>query len=125
MQVSTCQQEAQRYFGQQLRCKKNDEKELPLKTFIRLTLNASKCEAMKFGLRGQQCITLMIQKVLQKVSCKYLGLHIDGKMTFRDHIDYAVKKLNQFSGLVYKVRHLYPSKCLLLFYNLYAESVIR
>ena len=54
-----------------------------------------------------------------------MGLHIDGKRTFRDHIDYVVKKLNQFSGLVYIVRHLYPSKCLLLFYNSNAESVIR
>ena len=59
----------------------------------------------------------MNQKRPHKASCKYLGLHIDGKMTFRDHIDYVVKKLNQFSGLVYKVRHLHPSKFLLLFYN--------
>ena len=52
-----------------------------------------------------------------------MGLHIGGKMTIRDHIDYVVKKLNRFSGLVYKVRHLYPTKSLLLFSNLY-ESVI-
>ena len=60
----------------------------------------------------------------QKASCKYLGLHIDGKMIFSDHIDYVVKKLDLFSGLVYKVRHLYLPKCLLWFYNWYAESVI-
>ena len=46
-------------------------------------------------------------------------------MTFRAHIDYVVKTLNQLSGLVCKVRHFYPPKGLILFYNSYAESVIR
>ena len=58
-------------------------------------------------------------------SCKYLVLYIDGKMTFRDHIYYVVEKLTQFSGLAYKVRHLCPSKSLLLFPFSCAESVIR
>ena len=94
-------------------------------TSNRLTVNASKCEVMNFGLGGQHCITLMNQKNPQKSSSKYLGLHIDGKLTLRDHINYVVKKLNRFSGLVYNVRHPYPSKCLLLLCNSYAESVIR
>ena len=80
---------------------------------------------MNFGLAGQQFITLMNRILPQKPSYKYLGLHIDAKMTFRDLIDYVVEKLNRFSGLVHKVRHLHPSICLLLFYNSYAESVIR
>ena len=46
-------------------------------------------------------------------------------MTFKDHIDYVVKKLNRFSYLVYKLRHLYLLNYLLLFYNSYAELVIR
>ena len=94
-------------------------------TSTRLTVNASKCGVMNFGQRGQQCITLMNQKVPHKTSCKRLGLDINGKMTFRDHIDYEVKKLNRFSGQFYNVMQLYPSKCLLLFYISYTESVIR
>ena len=94
-------------------------------TWNRLAVNASKCEVMNYGLGGKQLITLMNQKIPQKTLCKYLGLHIDDKMTLRYHINYVVKKLNRFSSLVYKVRHLYPSKCLLLFYIPYAESVIR
>ena len=82
-------------------------------TSNRLIVNASKREVLSFGLGGQKRITLMNRKIPQKTSCRYLGLHIDGKITFRDHIDYVVKKLNQFSGLVYKLRHLYPSKHLL------------
>ena len=61
-------------------------------------------------------------KILQ---CKFVGLFLDGKLTFRDHIDYVVKKLNQFSALVYKVRHPYSSECVLLIHGSYVESVIR
>ena len=68
-------------------------------TSNRLTLNASKCEVLNFGLWGQQCVALMNQNLPQKASCEYLGLHIHGELTF-DHIDYVVKKLNRFSGLV-------------------------
>ena len=85
----------------------------------RLTVNASKSGVRVFGQRRQQYITLKKQKVPKKTSCKYLGLHINGILTFRDRINYVVKKLNRFSKLVYKVRHLYPSKNLLLFYNSY------
>ena len=90
-----------------------------------LTVNASKCEVMKFRVAEQQYITIMKQKIPQKVSCNYLVFQIHDKMTFRGHIDHVVKKLNQFSGLIYKVRHLYSSKCLHPFYYSYGESVIR
>ena len=91
-----------------------------------LTVNASKFEGMSFGLGGQQCIGVLNRRIPQKTSRKYLGHLVDGKIAFRDHIAYVVKKLNLFSGLVYKVRHhLYPSERLLLFYTSYAESRIR
>ena len=53
-----------------------------------------------------------------------LGVYIGNKLIFREHIENITKKLNKFCGLVYKVRHLYPMKCLLLFYNAYARSLI-
>ena len=55
---------------------------------------------------------------------KFLGVYIDNKLTFREHIEYITKKLNAFCGLVYEVRHLYPMKYLLLFYIAYARSLI-
>ena len=35
-----------------------------------------------------------------------------------------MQKLNKFCGLIYRVRDLYPRKCLLMFYNSFARSVI-
>ena len=45
-------------------------------------------------------------------------------LTFRDHVDFVVKKLNKLSGLMYRVRTFYPRRCLLMFYNSFAKSVI-
>ena len=66
----------------------------------------------------------MNQKVLPNASCKRWELMWLVRW-HRDHTHYIVKKLNQFSGLVDEVRHLYLSKCLFLFYNSNAVSVIR
>ena len=59
-----------------------------------------------------------------KKSCKYLGVHLDGSLRFNHHIDYVVKKLNKFCGLIYRIRYLYDKKCLMMFYNSFAKSVI-
>ena len=39
------------------------------------------------------------------------------------HIDYVVKKLNKFCGLIYRIRQFYDIKCLLMFYNSFAKTV--
>ena len=65
----------------------------------------------------------IINSKLPNTNCsEYLGVYIDNKLTFREHIEYITKKLNRFCGLVYKMRHLYPMKCLLLYFNEYARS---
>ena len=44
-------------------------------------------------------------------------------LAFRDHIDHVVKK-QQLLRFIYHVRHLYPRKCLFMFYNSFAESIM-
>ena len=48
---------------------------------------------------------------------------LDKQLRFHRHIDYLGKKLNKVSGLINGCRHLYPRKCLLLFYYLVASSI--
>ena len=69
-------------------------------------------------------ITILNEELCYKSSCKYLGLHLDGSLKFREYIHYVVKKLNIFCGLIYRVRDLYPIKCLLMFYDSFARSII-
>ena len=90
----------------------------------KLTINVDKCEAIHFGRGIPDEVQIKDNHLHYKPCCKYLGVYIDPTLTFRDHIDYVVKKLNKFCGLIYHVRHLYPKKCLLMFYNAYAKSII-
>ena len=90
----------------------------------KISLNTSKCETMSFGNNYQNTITVQKEAMPRNTCCKYLGVLIDSKLTYRDHINYVVKKLNKFCGLINRVRDIYPLKCLLLFFNAYAKSVI-
>ena len=92
--------------------------------YNKLSINTSKCESISFGRMYQRQLTIMEKKISQKNCCKHLGLYIDPVLTFRDHINHVVNKLNKFCGLIYRVRDLYPIKALLSFYNSYAKSVI-
>ena len=51
-------------------------------------------------------------------------MYIDSELTFKDHNNYVVKKLNKICGLIYRVRDICPIKRLMSFYNAYARSVI-
>ena len=81
----------------------------------KLTINTDKCEAVFFGCGKHNNLRILSKELEYKISCKYLGVHIDKHLRFREHIDHVVKKLNKFCGLIYRVRHLYPRKCLLMF----------
>ena len=90
----------------------------------KLTINTDKFEAMFFGCDKPNNLRILSKELEYKNSCKYLGVHIDKNLRFREHIDHVVKKLNKFCGLIYRVRHMYPRKCLLMFYNSFAKSII-
>ena len=79
---------------------------------------------MCFGSGKPDKIKIGVTELNYKASCRYLGIHLDKGLFFREHIDYVVKKLNKFCGLIYRVRHIYPRKCLLMFYNSFDKSVI-
>ena len=48
--------------------------------------------------------------------CKFLGIFIDNKLHFKDHIDYVYKKLLKFCSMFYKIRDLLPKECLKMIY---------
>ena len=89
----------------------------------KLTINLAKCENLNIGHPKPNCLKIFGSPITNKNQCKYLGFILDNKLTFREHIAYIEKK-NKFCGLMYKVRHLYPTKYLLLFYNAYVKSII-
>ena len=84
----------------------------------KLTVNIGKCDAISFGNGLPEIITILNEELCYKSSCKYLGLHLDGSLKFREHINYVVKKLNKICGLIYRVRDVYPK-------NVFSCSIIR
>ena len=92
--------------------------------YNKLSINTTKCETMSFGSNYQNTLTVHNEVISRNTFCKYLGVYIEWKLTFTDHINYVVKKLNKFCGLIYRGRDIYPIKCLMSFYNAYARSVI-
>ena len=58
----------------------------------KLTVNPEKCEAMCFGSGKPNTIKIGVSELKYKLSCRYLGIHLDKSLSFREHIDYVVKK---------------------------------
>ena len=93
-------------------------------TSNKLTINIDKCEVMCFGSGNPPLLKIKLTPIQCKISCKCLGLHVDEWLRFNQHIEYLVKKVNTFCGLIYRIRHMFPRNCLLMFYNSYAKSLI-
>ena len=94
--------------------------------FSKLTINTDKCEAMFFGCGKRDNLRFLSKELEYKNSfkCSGVGVRIDKNLRLREHIKIVVKKLNKFCGLIYRVRLLYPRKCLPMFYNSFAKSFI-
>ena len=90
----------------------------------KLTINVGKYEIVSFGIGVPQEPHILEKPLTCEKSCKYLGLHLDGLLRFREHIDFGVKKLNKFCGLIYRIREQYTRSSLLMFYNSFAKYVI-
>ena len=90
----------------------------------KLTVSTEKCESIGFRNASPVNESAFGQKVELKNSCEYLGLLFDSKLDFKNHIKMITKKLNRLGGLIYRIRELYPRKCLSLFYNSYGKSII-
>ena len=48
--------------------------------------------------------------------CKYLGVHLDSKLNFKDHIQYINSKISKHTGILYKIRDNLPLKTRLDYY---------
>ena len=49
--------------------------------------------------------------------CKYLGIFVDKKLTFKFHIEHVCKKLTKFCGIVWKARYVFSKQQMLRFYK--------
>ena len=64
-------------------------------TSNKLTINIDKCEVMCFGSGNPPPLKIKDTPIRCKISYKYLGLHVDKRLRFNQHIEYLVKKIEQ------------------------------
>ena len=86
----------------------------------RLALNVSKTNFVIFSAKNKplKLVTIIInrQAIQQKDYVKYLGVLIDSKLSFKQHITVITKKISRAIGLLYKLRHYVTRKVLIMMY---------
>ncbi len=61
---------------------------------------------------NRNSFTLSNSTVITTNKCKYLGVFLDDKLCFSDHVQTVKNKISQESGIVSKQRHYVPRKTL-------------
>ena len=98
----------------------------------KLTLNYGKTKYMIFQKKGishrlLKKINLNINKnnIKQVEIFEYLGVYVDNKLSWQNHVQNLQTKLAKFTGLVYKIRNFVPRKIIMMIYNALVGSYLR
>ena len=101
-------------------------KSLKMPTSIFITgenLNVSKTNYMIMCNRGKKvadavCNIEIDGKIIERISqCKFLGLIVDDKLTWKCHIDYICSKVSKLIGILIRARKILPICSLITLYN--------
>ena len=66
------------------------------------------------------------QKEVRRVKCvKYLGMIVDDKLTWSQHVDYISSKITRNIGILKCIRHFIPKESLLLLYHTLIEPYFK
>ena len=86
----------------------------------KLTLNTEKTELIIFSNRipanHDTTLKLLNSYITSSNSCKYLGIHFDHNLTFKEHIKYVMAKVSRHSGILYKIKEQLPIEARLNYY---------
>ena len=98
----------------------------------KLTLNLSKTKFMVFSkLRKKKAkekkfkININNYSIKQVNEMKYLGVILDTKLNWHNHIQYICSKLSKGAGIIYKLKNKVPQSVLLLLYNSLVDTYLR
>ena len=98
----------------------------------KLTLNLSKTKYILFSRTKSQKNKLKKFKVnindycIKQISeMKYLGVILDSKLNWHEHIQYVSSKLARAAGVIYKFRNKVPQNVQMLLYHSIVASYLR
>jgi len=97
-------------------------------TANKLHLNLDKTCYSIFGqdIKDSSTIRLYVNRVIipRVESCKYLGIIIDSKLKWQDHIDNVYSRLVKFTSIFYKLRTKLPSDVLRMVYFAFIHPLL-
>ena len=86
----------------------------------KLTINTDKTEFLIFSNRLGNTLPPILElqgSVIQPSNtCKYLGVVLDDKLNFREHIKCIITKISRLTGILYKIKDKLPIKARLNYY---------
>ena len=89
----------------------------------KLTIHAGKTKLLvvsnRIPLHYNLSINILDNDISPSNCCKYLGVHLDDRLTFKDHINYINGKISRHTGILYKIRSNLPMKTRLDYYYAY------
>ena len=90
----------------------------------KLAVNVKKCNYMNIQGRGKQIpndtsIKLCNTLLPQVKNCKYLGVFLDEKMSWKEHVQKVCKRIRPIIGIISKIKYFIPNNLLkTLYYSL-------
>ena len=86
----------------------------------KLTIHAGKTKLLVVSNRITSNDNISIRVIDSVITptncCKYLGVHLDNRMNFSNHIKYINGKISRHTGILYKIRENLPLKARLDYY---------
>ena len=76
----------------------------------KLTINVSKMQLLLFSNWST------VHEANSLVSCKYLGVYVDSKLKFKQHITYVTLKVSKIAGKLIRIRDSLPFEARLDYY---------
>ena len=90
-----------------------------------LALNLKKTTYMVFSRQKiNQNFNLVINntQIERKSEARFLGIIVDDKLTWKQHIIALKSKMSRYVGIMYKIRNLLPAKALLQIFHSFVQS---
>ena len=90
----------------------------------RLSLNTIKTQLLHF-FSGTKCdLSIGTDTIHESSSAKYLGIHIDKRLNFEDHVSYIKRKLSKHIHVFNELKLVVTRDMLLRYYNTFVKSII-
>ena len=94
----------------------------------KLSLNAQKTKLMVFHRKQKHVDEINVQyngtKIERVESFNFLGIMLDENLTWKSHIETVGKKISKVTGILYRLKNIFPENVLFVLYNSLIVSYI-